>query len=60
MQCEKMKKMNQIHKQDLYFAEAIPGQPKKVSFFVKRDRTLRFFALCRDTYKVSKSSRSDF
>ena len=38
----------------------IPGQPKKVSFFVKRDRTLRFFALCRDTYKVSKSSRSDF
>ena len=38
----------------------VPGQPKKVSFFVKRDSTLRFFALCRDTYKVSKSSRSDF
>ena len=38
----------------------IPGQPKKVSFFVERDRTLRFFVLCKDTYKVSKSSRSDF
>ena len=42
---------------DLYL---IPGQPKKVSFFVKRDRTLRFFVMCKDTYKVSKSSRSDF
>ena len=38
----------------------VTGQPKKVSFFVKRDRTLRFFTLCKDTYKVSKSSRSDF
>ena len=38
----------------------VPGQPKKVSFFVKRDRTLRFFVLCKDTCKVSKSSRSDF
>ena len=38
----------------------IPGQPKKVSFFYIRDRTFRCFVLCKDTYKVSKSSRSDF
>ena len=36
-------------------AADIPGQPKKVSFFVKSD-----FVLCKDTYKLSKSSTSDF
>ena len=36
------------------------GSAKKVRFFLKRDRTLWFFVLYKDTYKVSKSSRSDF
>ena len=43
----------------IWLLENIPGQQKKVSPFVERDRTLRFFVLCKETYKVSKSSSSD-